>query len=158
MSLTEIWAATWQNQQNGIFVQRRLRSAWASAQSDQSSLSAWRKLGFLATRWAPSEDSDQTWRTPRLIWVFAERTVILLVLSWGGSVIICTKLRQWKRTRFKKNWCQFPSNHKLNSRLKIIEPAYCDLLCQPSTSDANHWQFCKWFATALLKYISAYSS
>ena len=29
--------------------QRRLRSAWPSAQSDQSSLSAWRKLGSLAT-------------------------------------------------------------------------------------------------------------
>ena len=31
-----IWAASWQNQQNGMCVQRRLRSAWASAQSDQS--------------------------------------------------------------------------------------------------------------------------
>ena len=34
---------------------------------------------------ADSEDSDQTGRMPRLIWVFAERTVILLVLSWGVS-------------------------------------------------------------------------
>ena len=32
-----------------------------------------------------SKDSDQTERMPRLIWVFAGRTVILLVLSWGGS-------------------------------------------------------------------------
>ena len=31
-----IWAASWQNQQNGIRAQRRLKSAWASAQSDQS--------------------------------------------------------------------------------------------------------------------------
>ena len=31
-----IWTASWQNQQNGICAQRRLRSAWASAQSDQS--------------------------------------------------------------------------------------------------------------------------
>ena len=30
------WAATWQNQQNGMCAQRRLGSAWASAQSDQS--------------------------------------------------------------------------------------------------------------------------
>ena len=36
---------------------------------------------------ADSEDSDQTGRMPRLIWVFAGRTVILLVLSWGGSLI-----------------------------------------------------------------------
>ena len=34
---------------------------------------------------ADSEDSDQTERMPRLIWVFAGRTVILLVLSWDGS-------------------------------------------------------------------------
>ena len=39
--------------------------------SDQSSLSAWRKLGSFATHWAHSKDSDQTVRMPRLIWVFA---------------------------------------------------------------------------------------
>ena len=44
--------------------QRRLRSAWASAQSDQSL----RCLG------APRDDSDQTGWMPRLIWVFAGRT------------------------------------------------------------------------------------
>ena len=32
-----------------VFAQRRLRSAWASALSYQSSLSAWRKFGSLAT-------------------------------------------------------------------------------------------------------------
>ena len=32
-----------------------------------------------------SEDSDQTGRMPRLIWVFAGRTATLLVLSWRGS-------------------------------------------------------------------------
>ena len=51
----------------------------------ESSLSAWRKLGSLATHWADSEDSDQTGRMPRLIWVFAGRTLILLVLSCPGS-------------------------------------------------------------------------
>ena len=35
---------------------------------------------------AISEDSDQTGRMPRLIWVFTGRTTTLLVLSWGGSV------------------------------------------------------------------------
>ena len=37
----------------------------------ESSLSAWRKLGSLATHWADSEDYDQSRRMPRLIWVFA---------------------------------------------------------------------------------------
>ena len=34
---------------------------------------------------ADSEDSDQAGRMPRLIWVFAGRTVILLLFPWGGS-------------------------------------------------------------------------
>ena len=36
---------------------------------------------------ADSEDSDQTGRMPRLIWVFAGCTFILLVLSWGCLII-----------------------------------------------------------------------
>ena len=51
----------------------------------ESSLSAWRKLGSLATHWAHSEDSDQTGWMPRLIWVFAGCTLIMLVLSCRGS-------------------------------------------------------------------------
>ena len=46
-----------------------IRPVWS-----ESSLSARRKLGYLATNWAHSEDSDQTGWMPRLIWVFAERT------------------------------------------------------------------------------------
>ena len=34
---------------------------------------------------ADSEDSDQTGQMPRLIWVFAGRTLILLILSCRGS-------------------------------------------------------------------------
>ena len=41
-----IWAASWQNQQNGC----------APSEDSESSLSAWRKLGSLATYWAHSED------------------------------------------------------------------------------------------------------
>ena len=51
----------------------------------ESLLSAWRKLGSLATHWVHSEDSDQSLRMARLIWCFPGHTVILLVLSWGGS-------------------------------------------------------------------------
>ena len=49
-------------------------------------LFAWRKLGSLAAHWAHSEDSGQT-GMPRLIWVFAGRTVILLLLSCHGSKV-----------------------------------------------------------------------
>ena len=51
----------------------------------ESSLSAWRNIGSLATHWAHSKVSDQTGWMPRLIWVFAGRTLILLVLSCHGS-------------------------------------------------------------------------
>ena len=59
----------------------------------ESALSTWRKLGSLATHWAHSEDSDQTGRMPRLNWIFAGSTVILLVLSWGGSVITMQQIK-----------------------------------------------------------------
>ena len=68
------WAASWQNQQNGMCAQQRHRSAWASAQSDQSSLCAqWvaKDSSFLHV---DNEDSDQTGWMPRLIWGFAGRT------------------------------------------------------------------------------------
>ena len=70
-----------------------IRPVWS-----ESSLSTWRKLGFLATHWAHSEDSDQTGRMPRLIWVFVGRTVVLLVLSWGGSFYLFSALSEVIRT------------------------------------------------------------
>ena len=57
-----------------LCAQRRLRSALASAQSDQTSLTAWRNIGSSATHWAHREDFDQTGRMPRVIWVFAGHT------------------------------------------------------------------------------------
>ena len=63
-----------------------IRPVWSD-----SSLSAWRNLGSLATHWAHSEDSGQTGRVPRLIWVFAGRTFILLVLSCRGSCLFRTQ-------------------------------------------------------------------
>ena len=81
-----IWAASWQNQQNGMCAQWRLGSAWALAQLDKSLHCLHQEsFGQIATQWAHSEDSDQTGQMPRPIWVFAGHTVILLVLSWGGS-------------------------------------------------------------------------
>ena len=68
------WATSWQNQQTYMCAQRRLRSAWASAQSDKSSLCAYWVAKDRSFLHADSDDSDQTRRMPRLIWVFAGRT------------------------------------------------------------------------------------
>ena len=57
-----------------------IRPVWS-----ESSLSTWRKHVPLATHWAHNEDFDQAGRMSRMTWVFAGRTVILSVLSWGGS-------------------------------------------------------------------------
>ena len=58
---------------------------WLSVTFHNRNSNTWRKLGSLATKWAHSEDSDLTGRMPRLIWDFAGRTLILFVLSRGGS-------------------------------------------------------------------------
>ena len=63
-----IWAASWQNQQYGMCAQWRRRSAWASAQSDQSLRCA---LSFFM-------------RTANTL---IRLGAILLILSWDGSYI-----------------------------------------------------------------------
>ena len=97
-SRTNIWAATWQNQQNDCAPSEdsdqpghppslirdfavRMKKAWVRSYP----LSAQRRL---RSDWAfHSEDSDQTGRMPILIWVFAGRTVTLMVMSCRGSFV-----------------------------------------------------------------------
>ena len=62
-----VTATSWQNQQNDvrpakIHISLGIRPVWS-----ESSLSAWRNIRSLATKWAHSEDSDQSGRMPRLI-------------------------------------------------------------------------------------------
>ena len=89
VKIKTIWAASWQNPTKWHVrpaktqVSLGIRPVWS-----ESSLSAWKKLGSLATRWVLGDDSIQTGRMFRLIWVFDGRTVILLVLSWGGSNVV----------------------------------------------------------------------
>ena len=72
------WATTWQNQQNECApsedsISLGIRPVW----SESSLCTQWEAKDprFLH---ADSEDSDQTGRIPRLIWVFAGRTLTLL--------------------------------------------------------------------------------
>ena len=97
------WATTWQNQQS---------ECAPSEDSDQPgyppnlfSIFAVQLVAkgpsFLH---ADSEESDQTVRMPRLIWVFAGRTATLLVLSCRGSNSTRSKVRlNMKRLVAKKN-------------------------------------------------------
>ena len=80
------WATAWQDQQNDLCAQRKLRSAWASSQSDQSQrCSPEAKLG-------PKLPTERTAKTlirlggcPGWSESLLGTKVILLVLSWGGS-------------------------------------------------------------------------
>ena len=89
------WAATCQNQQSDC----------APSDSDQpehppSLIRVFavriKKDWIISSHWAHSENSDQTRRMPRLLWVFAGRTLILFVLSWDGSnYFLMHKRREW---------------------------------------------------------------
>ena len=69
-----------------VCAQRRLRSAWASAQSEQFAVRM-KKAWVLSYPLSAQRRLWSDWgdRMPRLIWVFAGRTLILLVLSCRGS-------------------------------------------------------------------------
>ena len=84
--LQDIWAATWQNQQNGMCTQQRLRSAWASAQSDQSLRCA--LTGKLRTQgfFMRTATLIRLVRCPGWFESSLGAHVISLVLSWGGSL------------------------------------------------------------------------
>ena len=67
----------------------------------ESSLSAWRKLGSLATQWAHSEDADQTGRMPRLIWVF----------PWAHSLFVVFVIRRFNyNNKSTYNWSALSSS------------------------------------------------
>ena len=81
-----IWAASRPNQQNGMYAQRRLRSTWASAQSDQSLRCPQEDI------WGPELSLERTAKPlirqggcPGWSQSSLGTKVILLVLSWSSS-------------------------------------------------------------------------
>ena len=112
-----IWEAARQNQQNDMCAQRRLGSAWTSALSDQSSLSAWRNIGPLYK--LPTERTMKT--LIRLGWCqgWSESSLgahaILLVLSWSGS----NKLRRHTIKGALASWTRMRS-HSIGPEIRIV--------------------------------------
>ena len=94
-----------------------IRPVWS-----ESSLSTWRKLGSFATHWAHSEDSE--------IWVLAGRTLILLALSWSGSIYATAALAMLacvsKGKPLNINNERF-SQEKKSKWLKLFLPKVCCL-------------------------------
>ena len=128
-----------------LCTQRILRSAWASAQSDQSSLSAWRKLGSLVTHWVHREDSDQTGWMPRLIWVFAGHPC-----HFAGFVMRWLKYKKKSDTRiiycfnYPKVWTMWfyhrvlcPKDIKAKSKKFCVTPQF--LILKGFLGDSPIW-------------------
>ena len=92
------WAAALQNQINDFCAQRRLRSAWASAKSGQSSLFAWRKLD--PQLHVPIERIGKT--LIQKTWVFAGRTdhFVGFVIRW----LKCLLWKSWWRSFQRAEW------------------------------------------------------
>ena len=101
-----IWASAWQNQQNGMCsaktqISLGIRPVWSD-----SSLSAWRKLGSLATYWVHSEDwsdwvdaqADLSLRWPHISFVgfvragsylLSRKLVLERARLWSGLSLFC---------------------------------------------------------------------
>ena len=119
-------------QTNWACSQRRHRSALASAQSDQSLSLCAQCVAKVPMLLADREDSDQTGRMPRLIWVFAGRTAILLVLSCRGSYTLGPKYPRYMYTRTYKQythvyWVQEIHEH-INLKEKKKKKSFCLVL------------------------------
>ena len=69
-----ISASAWENVPSDVRPTKTQISLRVCAVWSESSLSAWRNFASLAIQNAPSEESDQTARMRRLIWIFAGRT------------------------------------------------------------------------------------
>ena len=118
------WAAAQQNQQNDLCVQWRLsiRPVWS-----ETSLSAWRNLGSLATHGAHSEDSDQM---PRLIWVFTVHFVGFVILRLNSSALSFWKQLKVLNLTFlisDTNFYYFFFRKKLTSTFTVFEQ---NVLCR----------------------------
>ena len=105
--------------------QRRLRSAWASAQTDQSSLCAqWVAKDSIFLH-ADSKHSDQTGQMPRLIRVFAGRTChfVTFVMRWHNDTIV-----KYRETFYGRN-----TAHNLSGNEKILNKSALERNRHPQT-------------------------
>ena len=90
-----------------------IRPVWS-----ESSLSAWGKLGSLATHLAHSKDSDQTGRMPRLIWVFAGHTCHYVGFVTRWLRYINKILSKWRRHAGWFASILLPYETKLNPKFR----------------------------------------
>ena len=133
MEFKAIGAVTWQNQQMSVLpaktqISLGIRPVWS-----ESLLSIWRILGSLAT-------IERTAKTlPRLIWVFAGHTLILLVLSCRGSFlyVIQTNSVDHEQTLCYQSW----KNLKNVTKSPNVSNAMVNLIIN-TCKILNFYSFC----------------
>ena len=92
-----------------LCAQQRLRWAWASALSNLRTQAFFMRTAKTLIRLdasflhADGEDSDQSGRMPRMIWLFAGHTVILLVLSCCGSFLLLLPFKYYYLMKLGRN-------------------------------------------------------
>ena len=91
---SNMWAAAWQHQQNDLCAEGRRRSAWAFAQSGQSSLSAWRTLRFElpieCTVFAGRTGHFVGFVVQQLIWLsYYKANIKIIFVSLYQTIYIC---------------------------------------------------------------------
>ena len=117
------------HQQNGLCAQWRLRSAQASAQSDQSSLSAWRNLmSFLLSLEQKSKTLIKLGRCPGWSGSSLGAHTILLRLSCCGSFLLCFTALQDYFTYFWMQLINLEGRKQNISKGKLAE--YCPMSCR----------------------------
>ena len=132
----QIRATSWQNQQN-VHPAKTQISLGVPPVWSEFSLSAWRKLGSLAIYWAHSEDSDQTRRMSRLIWVFAGRTChfVGFVMRWLSSDVQPTVLPRLAENDevvmggnffLQFNYVSAKENPSLTNSYRLLNDKPCD--------------------------------
>ena len=120
--------------------------------SESSLCAQWvaKNLRFLH---ADSEDTDQTGQTPRLIWVFVERTATLLVLSCRSS---CYGTHHWQ-SRITLTQQYMPSSewHVWN---ELENDKVNKMACVPSKdSDQPAHPYPVWWHLKMVLYLPAWS-
>ena len=103
-----IWnepVSAWQKQQNDLCAERRHRSvwAWASAQSDQSSLSARGKIGSLGTHKVHSEDWSD-WVHRSFCWFFSAQIMYRISMHVTYHNVLLINYYIW--------WCDVNNKKK----------------------------------------------
>ena len=129
----------------------RIRPVWS-----ESLLSAWRSTEPLAYHWAHRKDSDQTWRMPRLIWVFLN----LLKKKYSN----CVNIGFWTIVSSKIGVCESIITYEQKACIPLIAMMYilhrqlngkflplADFWCEPRHSQVKierrvtHFSVRKWF-------------